>query len=137
MGPPRVVLLIMPYHLRGVILVEKIKDLTALWLQLIGLKPSSKCGKAVFMGINSTLYTIGSIGVDDNRLLVFKMNLKANNIGDMLLHGKEIETPHSLTVTDVACIQVLLNLILTSAKLHSGPVMALVDILVDVLDSLD
>ena len=55
----------------------------------------------------------------------------------MLLHIKEIQAPKSLTAAHIACIQILLDLIIAGAKLHSGVVMALVHILVDVLDSLD
>jgi len=38
---------------------------------------------------------------------------------------------------DIAGIQVLLDLIETSTKLHGSVIMALVDVLVNVLDSLD
>jgi hypothetical protein len=55
----------------------------------------------------------------------------------MLLHVKEIEAPMSLTAANVAHIKVKLHFICASAKLHGGPVMALVHILVDVLNSLD
>jgi hypothetical protein len=45
--------------------------------------------------------------------------------------------PQSFTAADITCIQILLDLISASAKLHSGAIMALVHIFVDVLDSLD
>jgi len=127
----------MPYHLGGVILVEKIKDFTACWLLSIGNKPSSKCGGTLSMGINNLLDIAISIRVKGDPLLVTKVNLKAYNIGNLLLHMKEIEAPQSLTATNIACIQILLDLILAPAKLHGSPVMALIDILVDVFDSLD
>src|SRR5260221_6071181 len=40
-----VVIVLMPYHLGGVILVEKVEDFTALWLLSIGFEPSAsaKC----------------------------------------------------------------------------------------------
>ena len=75
--------------------------------------------------------------VKDNRLLVWQMNLKVNHSRFVLLHVIEIQLPMSLRAADVPCIQVLLNLIPACAKLHSGAVMALVHILVDVLDCLD
>jgi len=65
------------------------------------------------------------------------MDLKANNIGNLLLHFKEIEVPMSLTTADIARIKIELDLISASAKLHGGMIMALVDILVDVFDGLD
>jgi hypothetical protein len=65
------------------------------------------------------------------------MDLKAHNIGDLFLHGKEKEAPMSLTTADVARIQILLDFISTGSKLHGGPIMALVHILVDILDGLD
>ena len=55
----------------------------------------------------------------------------------MLLHCKHIQMPKSFTAANIACIQILLDLICASAKLHCGAIMALVHILVDVLDGLD
>ena len=43
----------------------------------------------------------------------------------------------SVSLRDMVCIQIELDLILTCAKLHGGMVMALVDIVVDVLDPPD
>ena len=63
--------------------------------------------------------------------------MKAQDTGLMLLNLKEVKTPGCLTATDVARIQVKLDLILGSAKLHSGAIMTLVHIIKDVLDSLD
>jgi len=136
-SPPRVLLLIMPHHLGRIILVEKIKDLTACWLISIGHKPSSKCGGTFCIGIDSLLYIAISIGVKGDPLLVGEMNLEAHNIGNLLLHMKEIETPQSLTAANIACIQILPDLILAPAKLHGSPVMALVYIFIDIFDSFD
>jgi hypothetical protein len=55
----------------------------------------------------------------------------------MLLHLKQIHPPVSFTAANIAHIQILLDLINTGPKLHCGPIMALVHILVDVLDGLD
>ena len=63
--------------------------------------------------------------------------MKLHNIGNLLLHAEEIESPKSLTTANVACIKIKLDFISASAKLHGGTVMAFVHILVDVLDGLD
>ena len=63
--------------------------------------------------------------------------MKMQDTGLMLLNLKEVETSSCLTAADIACIQVKLNLILGSAKLHSGAIMALIYILEYVPDSLD
>jgi len=52
------------------------------------------------------------------------------------VHGELKEMPACLHRPNVATINVVLDLI-HIANLHSGPVMTLVDILVDVLDCLD
>jgi len=39
-----------------------------------------------------------------NRLLIRKINLKAHNSRNMLLHVKEVEAPHSFTAANIACI---------------------------------
>ena len=70
-------------------------------------------------------------------LVVREVNLKANDRGIVLLHVKEIETPMSLTASDIACIQILLGLIIAGVKLHSDAVMALIHILVNVFDCLN
>ena len=88
-------------------------------------------------GSQDILDVVTTPRIEDDRMLILKVNLKAHNSRVMLLHGKEIEAPMSLTASDVARIQVLLHLILAPAKLHGSPVMSLVHILVDVLDGLD
>jgi len=72
----------------------------------------------------------------NNRLLIRKMNLKMHNSRNMLLHIKEIEVPYSFIAANIVCIQVKLNLIYASSKLHSGPIMPLIHILIYVLDYL-
>jgi hypothetical protein len=54
----------------------------------------------------------------------------------MILNFKKVKPPVCLIAANIACIQIELDLILGSAKLHGGFVMALVHILVNVLDSL-
>jgi hypothetical protein len=63
--------------------------------------------------------------------------VEAHNARLTPMHLKEVETPNGLTARDISSIQVLLDLIGAGAKLHSGAVMALVHILVDVLDRFD
>src|ERR1700679_209979 len=65
------------------------------------------------------------------------MDCKAQDTGLIVLHLKEVKPPVCLTAANVTRIQVMLDLIMGSAKLHGGTVMALVHILVDVLDSFD
>jgi hypothetical protein len=79
---------------------------------------------------------VACIRVEGDWLLI-EENHKANNGGDMLLHGKHIEAPMSLTAANIAHIQILLDLITACAKLHGDPIMALVHIPVDVPDGLD
>jgi hypothetical protein len=63
--------------------------------------------------------------------------MEADNIGRGNMHDKMEETPEGLAGRNIAGIQVLPNLIITGAKLHGDTIMALVDILVDVLQGLD
>ncbi len=65
------------------------------------------------------------------------MDLKSQDTGLMILHFKKVETPVCLTTADIMCIQVKLDLILGSPKLHGGTIMAFVDILVNVFDCFD
>jgi hypothetical protein len=81
----------MIHHFRGIILVKKIQDLTALWLQSIGFKPCSQSGVTLCMGMKNILHSKVSIRVKDDTLLVRKVNLKAHNIRNLLLHVEEIE----------------------------------------------
>jgi hypothetical protein len=55
----------------------------------------------------------------------------------MILNFKEVKVPVCLIAADIMCIQVVLNLIMGNAKLHGGVIMALVNILVNVLDHFD
>jgi hypothetical protein len=65
------------------------------------------------------------------------MNLKAQNTRIMIPDLKKVKALVGLTAADIVRIQIVLDLIMGSAKLHCGAVMALVDILVDVLDCFD
>jgi hypothetical protein len=122
-------------HLVGKVLIEGIVDITIL-IKMIGLEPCSKSGALIFMLLKSLLKGI-SAGIGNNLLLLGKMNGKTQDTGFMILNFKEVKALVCLTAANIACIQVKLDLILGSAKLHGGTIIALVDILVDVLDSLD
>jgi len=126
---------LVPDHLVRKVLIEGIIDDTILMFS-IGLKPSSKSGIPVLMPLKSLLKSI-PIGIDNNCLLLGKMNCKAQNTGLMILDFKEVKAPVCLTAANITRIQVVFDLIMSSAKLHGGAIMALVHILVDVLDSLD
>ena len=75
--------------------------------------------------------------VKDNWLLLGKMDRKVQNTGLMILNLKEIKVSGCLIAANKMRIQIVLDLILSSVKLHSGTIMALVHILVDVLDGFD
>jgi len=101
-------------------------------MKSIGLEPSSKSGIPIFMSLKSLLKSVPN-GIKDNCLLLGKMNCKMQDTRLMILNLKKVKMPVCLTGTDIACIQIDLNLILSSAKGHSGTIMSLVHILVDVL----
>jgi hypothetical protein len=126
---------LVPDHLVRKVLIEGIVDDTIL-MKSIGLEPSSKSGVPVLILLKKLLKSI-PVRMDDDGLLLGKMNCKAQNTGLMVLNLKEVKAPNCLTGADIACIQVVSDLIMGSAKLHGGAIVALVDILVDVLDGFD
>src|SRR5882762_8491603 len=133
-GPDICVLV--PPHLVGKVLVEGVVDDTIL-IASIGLEPSSESGIPILISVKGILESDIPVGIENDCLLLGKMNLKAQNTGIMILDLKKVKAPVGLTAANIACIQVMLDLIMGSAKLHSSAVMALVDILVDVLDCFD
>src|SRR5271170_6888237 len=52
------------------------------------------------------------------------------------MHGKLKKTPKSFTGSNPTYIQIQLDLILASSKLHSGSIMSFVDVLVNIFDGL-
>jgi len=126
---------LVPDHPVGKVLIQGIVDDTIL-MKSIGLEPSSESGVSVFMPLKSLLKSV-SAGTNDNCLLLRKVYRKTQNARLMVLNLKEVKTPVCLTAANVACIQVKLDLILGSAKLHGGTIMALVHIFEDVLDCFD
>ena len=120
-------------HLIRKVLIKGVVNNTILIL-IIGLEPCSESGVSVCMTLKSLLESI-PVSIKDNCLLLGEMNCKMQNAGLMILDLKEIKAPVCLIAANIMCIQVVLDLIMSSAKLHSGVVMALIHILVDVLDS--
>ena len=126
----------MPNYLVGKVLIKSVVD-DPILMKSIGLEPSSQSGIPVCMLLKSLLKIAIPVRIKDDTLLLGKMNLKTTNPGLMLLDIKKVETPASFIAANIAHIQVQLDLILGSAKLHNGAVMALVNILVDILDHFD
>lgn len=71
-----------------------------------------------------------------NHLLIWEMNRKAIDIRGFLMHLELQEMPASFNRTNVSPIHILLDFI-PSSNTHSSTIMALVDVLMDVLDCSD
>src|SRR6266852_8516740 len=127
--------ILVPDHPVGKVLIQGIVDDTIL-MKSIGLESSSKSDVPILMPLKSLLKSV-SAGMNDNCLLLRKVYRKMQNARLIVLNLKEVKTPVCLTAANIACIQVKLNLILGSAKLHGGTIVALVHILVNVFHSLD
>src|ERR1700724_281151 len=119
---------------RGKVLIV---DVAGSFVLGIGLEVGGKGGVAAPCSLDNLLQRIDTIFIPCDHLLTWKVDLKVDDVGIDCMHLISHQTPKSLALRDVACIQIELDLILTLAKLHSGTVMALVDILVDVLDASD
>src|ERR1700724_1188608 len=117
---------------RGKVLIV---DVAGSFVLGIGLEVGSKGGVAASCSLDNLLQRIDTIFIPCDHLLTWKVDLQADNVGIDCMHLECHQTPKGLTLRDVACIQIELDLILALAKLHGGAVMALVDILVDVLDA--
>jgi hypothetical protein len=65
------------------------------------------------------------------------MNVQRINMGICGMHLIGLDTPVTLALSNVTGIQILLDLILAMTELHSDPIVALVDVLVNVLYGLD
>jgi hypothetical protein len=119
---------------RGKVLIVEV---VCILIISICLEVGSKSGSMTSCSLYNLLQRIDTILISCDHLLTWKVDLKADNIGVDCMHLISHQTPKGLALRDIACIQIELDLILTLAKLHSGMVMALVDILVDVLDAPD
>src|SRR5882672_1772677 len=98
----------------------------------IGLKVTHELG----LGVLSMFQYVFSLpnGVKDNSLLIRQVNWKRDHSRMLGVNLIPSQPPKGLRCTDIVCTEILLDLILVLPKLHSSPIMALVDVLVDVLD---
>ena len=87
--------------------------------------------------LNNLLHSLWTILIPSDILLARKVDLKLDYIGRSTMHVKMEEAPEALARRNVVSIEVLFNFIIASAKLHCDVIMAFVDILENVLDSLD
>ena len=101
---------------------------------LVGLEPLCQLGDLGSRVIKDSLRVIIWLEVD--HLLILQVNRKAIDSGKLLVHGELKDVPTGLHRTNIAGIYIILDLIHIS-NLDSSTVRALVDVLVDVLDSLD
>jgi hypothetical protein len=67
-------------------------------------------------------------------VLALEVDMESNYVRNLLVNNELTDVPECFRCRDIACIKVELDLILTFPKLHSGMIVAFVDILVDVLD---
>ena len=102
----------------------------------IGLEVASKSAVAAPCSLHN-LQRIDAMLIPCNCLLIWKVDLQAANIGLDSMHPISHQPPKGLTLRNIVCIQIELDLILTCAKLHGGMIVALADIFVDILDPLD
>jgi hypothetical protein len=98
----------------------------------IGLKVGHKLGLGP-VSSNHDILREGFI-IKEHQLLIWQVDREVNHCWLLMVDLMSHESPDSLIGTYIASIQVLLDLISYLSKLHSSAVMALVDILVDVLD---
>jgi len=101
---------------------------------LIGFEPLCQVSELGSRVIKDSLRVIMLLEV--HSLLILQVNRKTTDSGELLVHVKLKDVPTGLDRTNIAGIYVILDLIHIS-NLDSGTVRALVDVLVDVLDSLD
>src|SRR6266436_2842750 len=86
---------LVPDHLVGKVLIEGIVD-DAIPIKSIGFEPPSKSGVPVLMSLKSLLKGV-PFRVNDNCLLLRKVDHKTHDTGLMILNLKEVKTPVCLT----------------------------------------
>src|SRR6266436_3897051 len=86
---------LVPDHLVGKVLIEGIVD-NAIPVKSIGFEPPSKSGVPVLMSLKSLLKGV-PFRVNDNCLLLRKVDHKTHDTGLMILNLKEVKTPVCLT----------------------------------------
>jgi hypothetical protein len=117
------------------VLIQKV--VPNLWILPIGSEEGSEGGLLGGCSLKDLLCSFSSVLIPCDVVLIGKMDLKANDVGGCTVHGKVEEAPDCLMSGNVAGVQVELDLIVASAKLHGNSIVALVDIFVDVLQGLD
>jgi len=101
---------------------------------LIGFEPLCQVSDLGSRVIKDSLRVIMFLEV--HHLLILQVNRKVADSGKLLVHMTLKDVPTGLSRTNIAGINVILDLIHIS-NLDSGAVRALVDVLVDVLDCFD
>src|SRR5882762_9310086 len=103
-------------------------------IHLIGFEPLCQLGHLGSRVIKDSGGVI--IFLEVHHLLILQVNREAVDSGKLLVHMTLKDVPTGLSRTNIAGINVILDLIHIS-NLDSGAVRALVDVLVDVLDCFD
>jgi len=113
-----------------------IGDIACSLIFSVGFKPSSKAGFLGTISVQDIIYVIVCIEVD--HLLIWEMNRETIDSRGLGMHSELVDVPAGFNRSNITCINILLDLIYVLIKdFDCGPVMALVDVLVDVLDSLN
>jgi len=126
---------LIPHKLGGKVLIENL--MCNFWILLVGFEISHESCVLCSCSVYNLLHCFRMVLIPCDALLVWKVDLKANNIWRGTMHDKVKKMPKGLTGRDKASIKILFDLILACPKLHSNTIMALVDILVDVLQGFD
>ena len=103
----------------------------------VGLEPCGESGVLCGSLLNDPIYCLCSIFIPGDILHSREIDIETIDSWGNEMHLIGHIVPEGLMLSNIVGIQVLLDLIQTCAKLHSSAVMALVDVLVNVLDSLD
>ena len=103
----------------------------------VGLEPCYVSGVLCGSLLNDLVQCLCSILIPGDILHSREMNVQTIDSWGDKVHLIGHIAPEGLMLGNVAGIQVLLDLIQTCVKFHGSAVMALVDVLVNVLDGLD
>jgi hypothetical protein len=114
-----------------------IEAVVGFWDRLIGLEPS--CKSSVFVSSPFQNVVDFIMGMEEDCLLILKMDGEAIDCRLFHVHVELKYMPAGFNRTNVATINVFLDFIhlLVLTDLYCGEIMALVDVLVDILDGLD
>jgi hypothetical protein len=111
-----------------------IEVVVCLWNGLVSLELCHELGILVDGTICDICCFIAR--VEEDHLLVLEMHRKMIDCGAFLMHGELKDVPAYLRWTYVMTIDVIIDLIYPLSNFDCGQVMAIVDILVNILDSL-